>query len=123
MNPSPATNLYKRHRFPADIISHCVWLYFRFCLSYRNVAALMAECGIMLTYEAIRDRWWKFGQEMGAAAVLAPFTAAPPPKAKVSRIGFGLGFLASAWSCCEFLQHSPRELGNAEAKLKRMQAF
>jgi hypothetical protein len=29
MNPSPATNLYKRHRFPAEIIGHCVWLYFR----------------------------------------------------------------------------------------------
>jgi putative transposase len=55
MNPSPATNLYKRHCFPAAIIGHCIWLYFRFCSSYRNVEALMTECGVMLTYEAVRD--------------------------------------------------------------------
>jgi putative transposase len=46
MNRPPAPNLYKRHRFPAEIISHCVWLYFRFCLSYRDVEELMAERGI-----------------------------------------------------------------------------
>jgi putative transposase len=37
MTPPPTTQLYKRHRFPAEIISHCVWLYFRFSLSYRDV--------------------------------------------------------------------------------------
>jgi hypothetical protein len=51
MTPPPVTNLYKRHRFPAEIISHCVWLYFRFCLSYRDVKELMAERGVILTYE------------------------------------------------------------------------
>ena len=34
---------YKRHRFPAEIISHCVWLYHRFGLSLRDVQELMAE--------------------------------------------------------------------------------
>ena len=48
MNPPPTTNLYKRHRFPAEIISHCVWLYFRFCLSYRDVEELMAQRGVIL---------------------------------------------------------------------------
>jgi putative transposase len=62
MNPPPATNLYKRHRFPAEIISHCVWLYFRFCLSYRDVEELMAERGVILTYEAVRYWCRKFGQ-------------------------------------------------------------
>src|SRR6266511_3148720 len=62
MNPSPATNPYKRHRFPAEIISHCVWLYFRFCLSYRDVEELMAERGVILTYEAVRYWCRKFGQ-------------------------------------------------------------
>jgi putative transposase len=62
MNPSPATNLYKRHRFPAEIIGHCVWLYFRFCSSYRNVEALMTERGVILTYEAVRYWCRKFGQ-------------------------------------------------------------
>jgi putative transposase len=62
MNTPPASNLYKRHRFPAEIISHCVWLYFRFCLSYRDVEELMAERGISLTYEAVRSWCRKFGQ-------------------------------------------------------------
>jgi hypothetical protein len=51
-NPRPTPNPYKRHRFPAEIISHGVWLYFRFCLSYRDVEELMAERGVMLTYDA-----------------------------------------------------------------------
>jgi putative transposase len=61
MNTSQ-TNPYKRHRFPAEIISHCVWLYFRFCLSYRDVEELMAERGVILTYEAVRYWCRKFGQ-------------------------------------------------------------
>ena len=40
---SRAKPLYHRRRFPAEIISHCVWLYFRFCLSYRDVEEIMAE--------------------------------------------------------------------------------
>jgi putative transposase len=59
--PHP-TSLYKRHRFPAEIISHGVWLYFRFCLSYRDVEQLMAERGVILTYEAVRYWCRKFGQ-------------------------------------------------------------
>jgi putative transposase len=55
-------NPYKRHRFPVEIISHCVWLYFRFCLSYRDVEELMAERGVLLTYEAVRYWCRKFGQ-------------------------------------------------------------
>jgi putative transposase len=62
MNPQPTSNLYKRHRFPAEIISHWVWLYFRFCLSYRDVEELMAERGVTLTYEAVRYWCRKFGQ-------------------------------------------------------------
>jgi putative transposase len=38
----------------AEIISHCVWFYFRFCLSDRDVEELMAERGVILTYEAVR---------------------------------------------------------------------
>jgi len=59
---TPPPSLYKRHRFPAGIISHCVWLYFRFCLSYRDVEELIAERGIILTYEAVRYWCRKFGQ-------------------------------------------------------------
>ena len=53
--------LYFRRRFPAEIISHCVWLYFRFCLSYRDVEEIMAERGVAVTYETIRDWSQKFG--------------------------------------------------------------
>jgi putative transposase len=53
--------LYHRRRFPAEIISHCVWLYFRFCLSYRDVEEIMAERGVAVTYETIRDWSQKFG--------------------------------------------------------------
>ncbi len=56
------SNLYYRHRFPSEIISHCVWLYFRFCLSYRDVEELMAVRGVTLTYETIRQWCGKFGQ-------------------------------------------------------------
>src|SRR5918997_2508439 len=54
--------LYKGHRFPAEIISHCVWLYFRFSLSYRDVEELMAARGVVLTYETVRQWCRKFGQ-------------------------------------------------------------
>jgi putative transposase len=59
----PAPHSYKRHRFPAEIISHCVWLYFRFCLSYRDVEEMMVERGVTLTYEAVRYWCRKFGQQ------------------------------------------------------------
>ncbi len=38
LETSPA---YKRHRFPARLIAHAVWLYFRFTLSYRDVEELL----------------------------------------------------------------------------------
>jgi putative transposase len=62
MHTSTPTNPYKHHRFPAEIISHGVWLYFRFCLSYRDVEELLFARGIIVTYEAIRKWCLKFGQ-------------------------------------------------------------
>ena len=47
-------NTYKRHRFPPDIISYAVWLYYRFNLSHRDVENLLAEWGITVTRESIR---------------------------------------------------------------------
>ncbi len=41
METSAAPSLYKGHRFPAEIISHCVWLYYRFPLSYRDIQEMM----------------------------------------------------------------------------------
>ena len=53
---------YQRHRFPSEIINHAVWLYHRFCLSFREVEELLAERGITVTYETIRQWCQKFGQ-------------------------------------------------------------
>jgi putative transposase len=55
-------SLYHRHRFPAEIISHCVWLYFRFPLSFRDVEEMLAMRGVSLSYETVRDWCLKFGQ-------------------------------------------------------------
>jgi putative transposase len=59
-SPSPA---YKGYRFPAEIISQAVWLYYRFPLSYRDGEELLAERGIVLTYETIRQWCQTFGQQ------------------------------------------------------------
>ena len=42
---------YRGYRFPAEIISHAVWLYYRFSLSLRDVEELLAERGVTVTYE------------------------------------------------------------------------
>ncbi len=55
------TPSYQRHRFPSEIISHAVWLYHRFCLSFREVEELLAERGITVTYETVRQWCQKFG--------------------------------------------------------------
>ena len=60
MKPSPDPQY--RHRFPAEVISHAVWLYHVFSLSLRDVELLLAERGIVVSYETVR-RWCnKFGQ-------------------------------------------------------------
>ena len=59
---STATVSYKGHRYPVEIINHCVWLYFRFPLSFREVEEMMLARGVEVSYETIR-RWCdKFGQ-------------------------------------------------------------
>jgi len=61
MTNSP--NPYKGYRFPAEIISHCVWLYYTFPLSYRDIEKMMLYRGIEVTYESIREWCQKFGQQ------------------------------------------------------------
>jgi putative transposase len=46
---------YPRHRFPAEIISHCVWLYFRFTLSFCDVEEMLAMRAVALSYETVRE--------------------------------------------------------------------
>ena len=54
-------SLYKRHRFPPDIIQYAVWLYHRFSLSFRGVEDLLAERGVTVSYETARRWCTKFG--------------------------------------------------------------
>ena len=50
MPVSPARDpLYRGYRFPAEIISHAVWLYFRFHLSHRDIEDLLAERGVRVS--------------------------------------------------------------------------
>src|SRR5215472_12160684 len=60
MQPPP--DPYYRHRFPAEIISHAVWLSHVFSLSLRDVELLLAERGIVVSYETVRRWCQKFGQ-------------------------------------------------------------
>jgi putative transposase len=53
---------YKGFRFPVEIINHCVWLYHRFPLSFREVEEMMLERGIVVSHETIRQWCAKFGQ-------------------------------------------------------------
>jgi putative transposase len=50
-----------RHRFPAEIISHAVWLYHVFSLSLRDVELLLAQRGVVVSYETVRRWCRKFG--------------------------------------------------------------
>ena len=54
---------YLRHRFPPAIISYAVWVYHRYCLSFRDVEDLLAERGVIVSYEAVRQWCRKFGPD------------------------------------------------------------
>ena len=56
---------YRGYRFPQEIIVHCVWLYFRFSLSFRDIQEMMLERGVEVSHEAIRLWCLKFGTEYG----------------------------------------------------------
>ena len=59
-------NPYRGHRFPKEIISYCVWFYFRFGVSFRDVEEMMASRGVLVSYETVR-RWCdKFGHQFAA---------------------------------------------------------
>src|SRR5437667_4465559 len=57
---------YRGYRFPPEIVAHAVWLYFRFHLSFRDVEDLLAERGVVVSHEAIRQWCVKFGAAFAA---------------------------------------------------------
>ena len=60
--PPPITPSYAGHRFPSEVISHAVWLYFRFPLGLRMVEEMLAARGITVSHGTIRQWALKFGQ-------------------------------------------------------------
>jgi len=55
--------MYSGYRYPSQIISHTVWLYYRFTLSFRDIEELLAARYITVSYETIRQWCQKFGQK------------------------------------------------------------
>lgn len=53
---------YQGHRYPVEVISHCMWRYFRFPLNFREVEELMLQRGVIVSYETVRRWCAKFGQ-------------------------------------------------------------
>ena len=52
---------YRGYRFPPEIISHAVWLYHRFCVSFRDVGDLLVQRGVTVSYETIRSAACTYG--------------------------------------------------------------
>ena len=78
MTPEPAT--YPGYRFPAEIISHAVWLYHVFSLSLRDIELILAERGVVVTHESIRH-WCR-----GAVANCVETRLAMSPKYRGYRV-------------------------------------
>ncbi|MCM2477417.1 IS6 family transposase [Rhizobium sp. CG5] len=62
MTKFPRDPLYRRHRFPAEVIAHAVWLYFRFPLSLRMVEDMLAARGVIVSHQTVRLWAEKFGR-------------------------------------------------------------
>jgi putative transposase len=93
-------NTYKRHRFPPDIISYAVWLYYRFNLSHRDIEELLAKRGNTVSREAIRLWCIKFG---------AIYTR----RLKRKHRGYGDTCYPAGparWSCCKALFQTVTEV-------------
>jgi putative transposase len=67
----PARARYAGYRFPAEIIGHAVWLYFRFPLGLRMVEELLAARGIIVSHETVRQWALKFGSRSPTRSVVA----------------------------------------------------
>jgi hypothetical protein len=101
---TPALPSYAGHQFPAEIISHAVWMYFRFPLSLRMVKEMLAARGIVVSHETVRQWALKFGQAFANSISWSPCNApwgscggAPhwPCRASIIQMGRGNRF------CCK----------------------
>ncbi len=81
-------NIYKRYRFPPEIIQHAVWLYHRFNLSHRDIEDLLSERGIQVSYEAIR-LWYPKHSLRSWGRLCNKFGPEYAERLKKKRNGFG----------------------------------
>ena len=76
---SAAKSPYAGYRFPGEVISHAVWLYFRFPLSLRMVEEMLAARGIDVSHETVRQWARKFGDRAPVGAQVRPGLRQPDP--------------------------------------------
>ena len=69
---------YRGYRFPPEVIQQAIWLYFRFNLSLRDVEDLLAERGILVSYETIRRRVNHFRPKIAADCANVDPSHTPP---------------------------------------------
>ena len=76
---------YRGHRYPVEIIDHCVWLYFRFPLSFRDVEELILERGVVLSYETIPPvvRQTRAGLRQSVATTACPARPRMAPRRRL----------------------------------------
>jgi putative transposase len=70
----PTKPSYAGHRFPPEVITHAVWLYFRFPLGLRRVEEMLAARGIVVSHETVRQWALKFGQALANRIDQRPLT-------------------------------------------------
>jgi hypothetical protein len=92
---------YRGHRFPPQVISHAIWLYHRFSLSFRAIEELLAERGIEVSYETIRRWCLKFGlrYRMALNLWLVPVEQADLPGAE--KYHGEVETAAEGMACCQ----------------------
>jgi putative transposase len=117
---------FKRHRFPAAVIRHAVWLYFRFNLSLRDVEEMLAERGIEVNYETVRCWIKKFGPQF--ARRLKKLRPLPSPRwhldEMVCKVGGGRMYLWRAvddeGEVLDLVMQRRRDTGTALTLIKRL---
>src|ERR1700677_2540689 len=125
---SSATPSYKGHRYPVEIINHCIWLYFRFPLSFREVEELMLAGGVAVSYETIRRWCAKFGQAY--ANQLRRWRPGPGDKCTSTRCSSGSTAscatcgarstsTATSWTCWCSRGETPKQPSDSSASCSR----
>src|ERR1700690_24480 len=119
-------NPHYRHRFPAELISHAVWLSPVFSLSFRDVELLLAERGVIVSYESVRQWCLKFGESF--ADKLRRRRARPGDKWHLDEVFIRIkGVLHYLWRAVDqdgvvldILVQSRRDAGGAKRIFKRL---